>query len=610
MQNSDCKIKVLLFFLAGFLLFAAQSANAQKRQHFLSYGAGVAAAGMAGAFTAIGDDMSVSYYNPALLPKLDAEEIAANYWTLMQDSKYMFFGFETRIGDSGSFAMSASQLSVGDIEVRETLTETGRKESAAQTLINGAYGGYIEKIKLNYGVGIKYLYYDILGYRDSGGSLDLGAAYRIKEWKKTSLDAGVVMQNIINIPVKLNEESESVPFIIKSGIGLKTFVFPKYDKDKDKFTYDELRVALDAGLEDSELIYAFGVQYTLFEILMLRAGFDGDISFGLGFKAGGFQLDYAYQLNKEQAINKMGFSFKWGQSRKAVYSRTKTITEDFQDVYRKANRIYDRYVRDAASYAENGKIDKGIELLNKTIPLKPEDNSAKELLVILENKRRAEATNSYIESAKKYQKSGKQKEAYKECLNALKAAPDANVKAVLETIYNAKDKEIVKMKEDAISKFKKEFDERLQSYDFYEAEVIVEKLAVLTQVNELSKKLAEHKKLYADKFAQRAEQYSQNGQWDDAYKCYAEALRLIPNDISIADRKKTARSRYYNRRKLTSEEKMYTEKIYYNAAIALALNEKPLEAWQEIDSYNPVFEWNEILEEYLVKNNIVNKFKI
>ncbi|MDR1195849.1 MAG: PorV/PorQ family protein [Endomicrobium sp.] len=610
MQNSGRKIKISLFFLTGFLFFAVQSANAQKRQHFLSYGAGVAAAGMAGAFTALGDDMSVSYYNPALLPKLDAEEIAANYWTLMEDSKFMFFGFETRIGDNGSFALSASQLSVEDIEIRESLTDKGQKKNSAQTLINGSYGGYIEKIKLNYGIGLKYLNYDILGYKSSGGALDLGAAYRIKEWKKTSLDAGMVMQNIINIPVKLNKESESVPFIVKSGIGLKTLVFPKYDKNKDKFTYDELKIELDAGMEDSELIYAFGVQYSLFEILMLRAGFDGDISFGVGFKVDAFQLDYTYQVNEEQAINKMGFSFRWGQSRKAVYSRTKTITEDFQEVYRKANRIYDKYVRDAASFAENDNVDKGIELLNRTIPLKPEVNSAKELLVILENKRKAEATNSYIELAKKYQKNGKQKEAYRECLNALRVAPDVNVKAVLETIYNAKSKEIVKMKEDAIAKFEKELDARLEDYDFYEAEIIVEKLAALMQINKLSKKLSDRKELYADKYVKRAEQYSKNGQWDDAYKCYTEALRLMPNDMSISERKKAVKKEYYSRHKLTSEEKMYTEKIYYNAAIALALNEKPLEAWQEIDSYNPVFDWNEILEEYLVKNNIIKKFKL
>jgi tetratricopeptide (TPR) repeat protein len=609
-QNSGRKIKISLFFLTGFLFFAVQSANAQKRQHFLSYGAGVAAAGMAGAFTALGDDMSVSYYNPALLPKLDAEEIAANYWTLMEDSKFMFFGFETRIGDNGSFALSASQLSVEDIEIRESLTDKGQKKNSAQTLINGSYGGYIEKIKLNYGIGLKYLNYDILGYKSSGGALDLGAAYRIKEWKKTSLDAGMVMQNIINIPVKLNKESESVPFIVKSGIGLKTLVFPKYDKNKDKFTYDELKIELDAGMEDSELIYAFGVQYSLFEILMLRAGFDGDISFGVGFKVDAFQLDYTYQVNEEQAINKMGFSFRWGQSRKAVYSRTKTITEDFQEVYRKANRIYDKYVRDAASFAENDNVDKGIELLNRTIPLKPEVNSAKELLVILENKRKAEATNSYIELAKKYQKNGKQKEAYRECLNALRVAPDVNVKAVLETIYNAKSKEIVKMKEDAIAKFEKELDARLEDYDFYEAEIIVEKLAALMQINKLSKKLSDRKELYADKYVKRAEQYSKNGQWDDAYKCYTEALRLMPNDMSISERKKAVKKEYYSRHKLTSEEKMYTEKIYYNAAIALALNEKPLEAWQEIDSYNPVFDWNEILEEYLVKNNIIKKFKL
>jgi hypothetical protein len=266
-------------------------------------------------------------------------------------------------------------------------------------------------------------------------------------------------------------------------------------------------------------------------------------------------------------------------------------------------------MKDATSLAEMGKLEQSISMLKKTVPLKPEDSSAKDLLQVFENKLKAEKTNKHIEAAKKLQTAGKQKEAYNECLAALTISSDNNVKALLDSIFNSKNKEIVKIKDNHINALEKKFDKCIEQADFEEAQVIASQMAVLNSEkgSRLAKRLAEYKELYASRYISKAVEMSREKMWADAYKYYNEASKLLSSDAAITDQKNIAKKEYEKQRKFTVEENLYTEKIYYNAAIALAVDEKPVEAWKEVDGYNPVFKWNTVLEEYLIKNKLADR---
>lgn len=611
MQNRYCKI--IVFTLC--MLLTVQVYATGKRKHFLSFGPGVAAASMGGTFTAIGNDVSVIYYNPSLIGNLEGNEISANYWSLLADTRYMFLGLALQLSEHSGFAISGTQLATDSIEVRQTLEDNGSKESSSQNVINIAYGGYIESIKLSYGIGLKYLYYSIVGYSASGGALDLGLYKRIKRLRNTSIDAGLVVQNLVNVPIKLKDDRETVPVIAKGGLGLKALLFPKYNKQKNSITYDKLTLGIDFGTEDHEYICSFGGEYMLYDLLMFRAGYNGEeINVGFGIKYYDFQFDYSYQFSEVESINKVGFIYKWGTKNKIIYSRTQNITDDFQDVYQKANRLYENLIRDSRSMIETNKLDEAIELLYRTVPLKPQDNEAINLLEVAQNKSIAIKTSQHLNKAQQLIDKNNIVESYKETLKAIHIAPNNDVEQFLYDNYNTKTvaNRVDSVKNTEIKQYEKTIQKALSKYDIELAKQETKKLKLLSQ--DKAKKYYEDiqttEESLINKYLLLADKSQKSDRLYEAYKYYSKAEQLIGQDDAIRDLKNKIRKKLLKTKENTFEEEMYTEKLYYLAAIALANNEKPKKCYEELIDFDPLFKWNDILKKYLLKNNIINKEEV
>ncbi len=611
MQNRYCKIIVFTLCMLSTIHVYATG----KRKHFLSYGPGVAAASMGGTFTAIGNDVSVIYYNPALIGNLESNEVSANYWSLLADTRYMFLGIALQISEHSGFAISGTQLATDDIEIRQTLDDTSKKDSASQNVINIAYGGYVESLELSYGIGVKYLYYNIVGYSDSGGGIDLGLYKRIKQWNQTAIDSAIVVQNIVNMPIKLKEDDESAPVIAKCGFGLKTLLFPKYSKQKDSFTYDKLKIGLDFGTEDHEFIYSFGGEYMLYDLIMFRAGYSGeDINVGFGIKCYGFQFDYSYQFSEVESINKVGFLYRWETKNKFTYSKTQNITEDFQNVYKQANRLYENSVRDSRTMIESNKLDEAISLLYRTVPLKPQDNEAINLLEVAQNKSIAIKTSQHLNKAQQLIDKNNIVESYKETLKAIHIAPNNDVEQFLYDNYNTKTvaNRVDSVKNTEIKQYEKTIQKALSKYDIELAKQETEKLELLSQ--DKAKKYYEDiqttEESLINKYLLLADKSQKSDRLYEAYKYYSKAEQLIGQDDAIRDLKNKIRKKLLKTKENTFEEEMYTEKLYYLAAIALANNEKPKKCYEELIDFDPLFKWNDILKKYLLKNNIINKEEV
>ena len=612
MQNRYCKIILCLLCI---ITIITKVYSTEKREHFLSYGPGVAAASMGGTFTAIGNDVSVIYYNPALIGNLESNEVSANYWSLLADTRYMFLGIALQISEHSGFAISGTQLATDDIEIRQTLDDTSKKDSASQNVINIAYGGYVESLELSYGIGVKYLYYNIVGYSDSGGGIDLGLYKRIKQWNQTAIDSAIVVQNIVNMPIKLKEDDESAPVIAKCGFGLKTLLFPKYSKQKDSFTYDKLKIGLDFGTEDHEFIYSFGGEYMLYDLIMFRAGYSGeDINVGFGIKCYGFQFDYSYQFSEVESINKVGFLYRWGTKNKFTYSKTQNITEDFQNVYKQANRLYENSVRDSRTMIESNKLDEAISLLYRTVPLKPQDNEAINLLEVAQNKSIAIKTSQHLNKAQQLIDKNNIVESYKETLKAIHIAPNNDVEQFLYDNYNTKTvaNRVDSVKNTEIKQYEKTIQKALSKYDIELAKQETEKLELLSQ--DKAKKYYEDiqttEESLINKYLLLADKSQKSDRLYEAYKYYSKAEQLIGQDDAIRDLKNKIRKKLLKTKENTFEEEMYTEKLYYLAAIALANNEKPKKCYEELIDFDPLFKWNDILKKYLLQNNIINKEEV
>ena len=135
-----------------------------------------------------------------------------------------------------------------------------------------------------------------------------------------------------------------------------------------------------------------------------------------------------------------------------------TFTDEFQKVFQQANRIYEKYYRDASLLAEQNRYHDAIALLKKSIPLNPKENGAAvQLLNTCKQTILANKMNEFITEARQYEKKDDYISAYKIYLKAYSLNPeDKNVKIFLSNVYDkaslpAGKKEIDKIKKDYTS---------------------------------------------------------------------------------------------------------------------------------------------------------------
>jgi hypothetical protein len=124
------------FFLSGLFIIAcagvsyAQSGGIPGQ--FMSYGAGARGLGMGGAFFAVADDSSASYWNPAALTMLERKEFSAMQATMFADTTLNFFTYAHPTTTKGTWAISMTQLkSVG---LRRSSPRTQHRGHKHQTL--------------------------------------------------------------------------------------------------------------------------------------------------------------------------------------------------------------------------------------------------------------------------------------------------------------------------------------------------------------------------------------------------------------------------------------------------------------------------------------------
>ncbi|MDD5688529.1 MAG: hypothetical protein PHE88_11940 [Elusimicrobia bacterium] len=620
---------MVVFFCFSCVLENYSFAATGYRSNFLSYGPGVAAMAMGDTFTAYGNDMSVIYYNPALLGKLDGEEVSANHWFLFDTARYDFVGFSSA-GDNSAFALAGTQFYRGNIEVRTKIDDVETKTENNQMAIYGAYAGYINSIKLNYGGSLKWLNYNMNTENGTGFGLDIGLAKQLlmtgnPVGRKIVINSGVLFQNPLQVSMKMIDTKEDLPVAVKLGLSGSMTVFPKYSKIKDKLSYDDILIATDLTYSDKNLLYSFGVQYMLYEFAMFRLGWKQGLTAGLGFLLSDFQLDYAFVSKDFTNFHKIGFSYRFGKKEDIETKIAPTFTEEFQKVYQQSCRIYDRFFREATTYAELEKYEEAIILLKKAIPLKPEDNSpAKQLLNTCEQTIIANKMNVYITEARKNISKNNFVEAYKSYLKAFDINPeDKNIKTFLDDIYDRVSQPVKKadpnkiMIDKVIYEYSQGIENNINSMleknDFNRAEKEFTKLHLLIpeleQTKTVKRKIKDRKDLYVYSFVTKGIKCLGEDKPDEAYFNFSEAAKLSPDDTGIKDQKEIAKKKYLAKKKYSIEDNVYSDKLYCLAAINFATDETSLSTYEELKNFNTVYESLPVLENALLDANLIQRQK-
>lgn len=270
--------------------FLSQKDKGTSAAEFLKLGVGGRACGMGEAFSAVADDSSAIYWNPAGLARIKGRSAMFMHAALFEGISYEFLGYGQKVKDMGTFGIGIQHLSIGTIQETDSNgLEIGSSFSPKDMAISAAYSLTTQGFGL--GASAKYIHSKIIKSA-STVALDLGVLS--PKILQENLMLSFVVQNLGG-NLKFDRESDSLPFNIKFGSSL--------------FVKENYTLALDLNLPRDNCPYvALGAEYEIPYGLDWgfsgRLGFNsktvGDVSgftgfsFGLGAGFRQFRFDYAF----------------------------------------------------------------------------------------------------------------------------------------------------------------------------------------------------------------------------------------------------------------------------------------------------------------------------
>lgn len=269
----------------------------------LKWAGGARAAGMGMAFTALADDGTASFWNPAGLARLDEAHgvISLHRWFSDVQSEFLSIGWSRKRHGFGAHVLYTR---VGDIELRETATPEPLAVFSAYELVIGFSYSLRISAALSFGLTAKTLY-EKIGVDDVWGLAgDVGLLWT---HGTGGLRLGWVLQNAGRTG-RFNRERIKLPLTSRLGaampfraIGARWLAAVEGVAEKDAPFH------IHAGFEvfwDSGLMFRAGYQ----------TGYETrNVSGGVGFRWARYRLDYNYTPTRWGLgdSHQIGIQFTW-----------------------------------------------------------------------------------------------------------------------------------------------------------------------------------------------------------------------------------------------------------------------------------------------------------
>ncbi len=352
------------------LLFAGKEVMAQEKgqggtESNLSMGYGARALGMGQAFTAMADDPTAVFWNPAGLEYVYQQSVSFFHSTLFEGTMYDFLGYAYPTLNLGTFGMGIGRIGIGQIPQRDAFNNYLGTFSWDE--VQG-YFSYAKKIfwDLTPGITVKVVrkawnnLYSEGSKIDYGVGMDLGFMYRPEIFTSALLrdwSFGFNLRNIFTPQIKEGIDTDALPLSIRAGL-MRRILFSGANT---------LNVLLDFDYsQHRDLRIHFGTEYRFRNLGMVRLGYDGkNPTFGAGVKYSIFQIDYAFGNTSYSdvlsAMHRFSLSFNFGLNRDQLFeiAQAKRKAEEeriIADIREKdRQKFVAEHLSKADKYFSNGK---------------------------------------------------------------------------------------------------------------------------------------------------------------------------------------------------------------------------------------------------------------
>lgn len=277
--------KIVLIIIISATVVYSQSAGSSGLS-FLKFGFGARNIAMGDAGTALSNDLTSLFYNPANLALTDKSEVLFMHNQWIQDVSSEVIGVKTELWNI-PFALGFNVTSVNNLEYR-----TIPGEPISKFDVNYFFGslstGFFVTDEISFGASLKYLYEGLLNDEASGFGLDLGIHYLLPF---KGLTASSVLKNIGSMNA-LRNEATKLPTEFRLGVAYT------YNLEDSKFDFTggaEFQKYLDA--EDNH--FNFGGEVLYNKLIAARAGYQTGyesrgFTAGIGLMWGNLKFDYAF----------------------------------------------------------------------------------------------------------------------------------------------------------------------------------------------------------------------------------------------------------------------------------------------------------------------------
>jgi len=260
---------------------------------FLKIAVGARATAMGEAFSAVVDDTTSLYWNPAALVQVKDKEFSATYNQWFAGIYQGYLGAALPAW-GGTTALGVNYVNMGNMEGRDKWGEPSGEFFASDLQVSVGYGNQISP-RLGVGLAVGLIESKIAHDSESTYSGNLGVLFSLSE----SVSLALVGQNI-----GTSLGTDSLPFTIRGGAAVKS---------------GPLTLAADlVNPSDEPVYYCAGLEWWPGKMLALRLGYRSNwsigsgITAGLGIQKGKLRFDYAYvpygELGTTQRVS---LSFKF-----------------------------------------------------------------------------------------------------------------------------------------------------------------------------------------------------------------------------------------------------------------------------------------------------------